>query len=272
MKPYLTLFGGLCLTATPLHAALIAQYGFDTATPYQNDANPGTLNGTAIGNATLGASLAPGLGPNSLLVDGTGDGIQLPNGSNIINGAVNVTISAFFTATTLPGAGGVANIAWIGRNGSDTEVRFGLQLFDSNKVRVIGRATDGGSSGNAVFNANLTIGTLYHLAATVNYANGNVDFYLNGAFFGSQAGIANLNAATDVLPNTNSNRAAIGANGIVGGEYFNGRIDDLRIYNEALDAATIAAIAATGGLVPEPSTTLLSISAFGLLLGFRRRS
>lgn len=271
MKSYLTVIGGLCLVSSPLHAALIAQYGFDSASPFRNDANPGTLDGTVAGNATQGASLSPGLGANSLLVDGVGDGIRLPAGSNILNGATTATISTFFSAAELPGANGVRNLVWIGRNGADAEVRFALQVVDLNKIRVIGRAIDGGSSGVATFNANLSLDTLYHVAATVNYATGSVDFYLNGTLFGSQTGIANLTAPGGALPNTNSNRTTIGSNGGVSGESFNGRIDDVRIYNEALDAATIAAIAAAGG-VPEPSTWLISMSALGLGLGVRRRS
>lgn len=259
------------------HASLVAMYGFENPSAIgTNETNPGTLDTTPYGNVQAGTSLHPNLGSHSLLLDASnfgGDprGLRFPDSSNILNGSSSVTVSTFFSAARLPAANGTSNLIWIGRGGDDNQVRFGLQIFDVNKIRVIGRANDGPNASNAVFDVGITLNTLYHIAATVDVTIGKVDLYINGVLFASQTGHTNFTSPIGTFPNTNSNKATIGSNGAGNSEYFYGKMDDLRIYNEILSATDIADLASAAGLVPEPSTTLLTITASSLLLTRRRR-
>jgi Tfp pilus assembly protein PilX len=79
----------------------------------------------------------------------------------------------------------------------------------------------------------LKTATWYHIAATFDNANDTVRIYRNGTPVGSWS--------TTRQPTTNTQILNIGGN--QSGEYWNGVLDDVRIYNRALSAAEIAAVA-----------------------------
>lgn len=277
MKPSLLLAAAFAFVLPlPVQASLVALYGFeDSFYLGRNDTNPGHLDGTVNGDLVAGSSLHPGLGSHSLDlglsgVNSPNRGLNLPDNSNILNGSRYATLSTFFSVTAIPGAGGASSFIWIGRNGNDGQVRLALQITENGGIRVIGRPIDGGNAGTANFQVGVTINTLYHIAATVDIALGNVSLYVNGAHFGSISNIAGLTAASGFFPDTDSNKAAIGSNHL-GVERITGKMDDVRIYNEIISATEIADLASVAGLVPEPSTTLLAITASSLLLTRRRR-
>ena len=72
--------------------------------------------------------------------------------------------------------------------------------------------------------------TWSHVAVT--YDGASLRLYVNGAQVSSRAATGSLVASTGAL--------RIGGNS-VWGEYFRGRIDELRIYNRSLSASEIAA-------------------------------
>ena len=78
--------------------------------------------------------------------------------------------------------------------------------------------------------AALSLNTWSHLAAT--YDGTTIRLYVNGVEAGTAAGAG-------ALPES-ANPLRIGGNA-VWGEYFKGRIDEVRIYNRALSAAEITA-------------------------------
>ena len=103
-----------------------------------------------------------------------------------------------------------------------------------------------------------------HVAAVVSSATG-IDFYLNGALAGN-----NPNVADVFVANTHpgwfggaelDDVFAIGRSYGAGQEqWFAGALDEVQVYDEALDAAAIADLA-----VPEPATMAL-LGLGGLLL------
>lgn len=104
--------------------------------------------------------------------------------------------------------------------------------------------------------------TTYHAVFVFDAAAGLVEGYLNGGSFGSQSGAGNL------FPH--SNNSGIGATnqhvifhdgyGAGDGEYFNGVIDEVALYNAALGATTIADHYGLGSSPPD-AAPLVAISS-----------
>src|SRR5262245_30746986 len=118
---------------------------------------------------------------------------------------------------------------------------------------VIG-ATYGSTNQNVFATAALTANTWTHLAAT--YDRTTIRLYVNGVQVASAAQTAAISTSNAAL--------TIGANTY--GEYFNGLVDEVRIYNRALTAAEIQTDMATplgGSAGPDttPPTTPSSLSA-----------
>jgi hypothetical protein len=78
--------------------------------------------------------------------------------------------------------------------------------------------------------AALPLNAWTHLAAT--YDGATLKLFVNGVQAGAVAVAGSLNASADPL--------RIGGNHIWG-EYFSGRIDEVRVYNRALSAAEVQA-------------------------------
>ncbi|MGH1435762.1 MAG: LamG-like jellyroll fold domain-containing protein [Lewinella sp.] len=91
----------------------------------------------------------------------------------------------------------------------------------------------------------LTLDTWTHLAMVHDATNGKDLIYLNGS-------LANERDAAGALAKTKY-PLGIGHDPIDGGSFFDGAIDDLRIYNEALDATAIAALYAAQNAAPADS-------------------
>jgi hypothetical protein len=82
------------------------------------------------------------------------------------------------------------------------------------------------------FDANLQAGTWYHIAATYNIANEMVRVYLNGTEVD--------NWSTNKTLEINSEDLYFGRSQY--GEYWDGKLDDVRIYNRVLDQGEIQAL------------------------------
>ena len=92
-----------------------------------------------------------------------------------------------------------------------------------------GGGTFGATNQNVYGTAPLVAGVWTHLAAT--YDRTTIRFYVNGIQVATAAQTAAISTSNAVL--------TIGADFY--GEYFNGLIDEVRIYNRALTAAEILA-------------------------------
>ena len=88
---------------------------------------------------------------------------------------------------------------------------------------------------------NLTAGNWYFAVATYDNASGDMKLYLDGAEIAS--GSHAFGGAVDTGPAV---PVAIGANGTAE-RFFDGVLDDVRVYDRALDATEISALFAAGG-------------------------
>jgi hypothetical protein len=107
-------------------------------------------------------------------------------------------------------------------------------------------------------------GALHHFALVVDSGAGTSRFYIDGSLVGS----VNFAISTSGATNTRFGRQFDPF-----GEFFNGGIDDVRIYDHALSASEIANLSSAGpSAIPEPSTmVLLGTGLAGALNVLRRR-
>lgn len=260
------------LSVSSAHAALVAQFDFEEGT---GTTTASSVSGVPSGNlgtaATWGDGIAPGSSSSVVFSNSPTSTIGL-TGATIWNNVQGFSISTWIQPTALPGAGTTANsIFWLGAGNS---ARFVLQLVDGGDIRVGGRRTSSnafsslttnGGTNNGTINDPIQIGEAYHLAATANYATGQVVIYVNGGQIasGTVSGWGTGSTDNDLA----GYAVRFGTNGPQDGEKFVGRIDDTQLFNSVLTPSEVAALA-----VPEPSVGIMGcLGAMAWVFGARRR-
>lgn len=209
----------------------IAHYKFDecegnTVHDSSDNENHGTLTVTTSGGNTAGigtcsvnnsawGSGSEGKFGSSLNFDGDGDYVQLTsNIASYLRVSENYSVSAWFNTNSVSGNNTILNFY----NSADSS-RHGILLGGSNliagyyKNSYVGTVTPG-----------IQTGTWYHVMV-VNNA-GSITTYLNG------------------VPDLDGTPSSLGTDNRVGysspnGDYFEGQIDDVRVYNYALSPAQV---------------------------------
>lgn len=173
----------------------------------------------------------------SLEFDGTDD--YVGETVNPSAGATNFSVSCWIKKSAYVQYQGIINF-WAAASG-DCSWLLGYE----NPENTISFFVRGASATLVATRAGLTAGAWHHICATFNGAAGTAVIYLNGV-----AGTAGVNATVTAANNVHGTAPYRGI-----GRYYeyewNGKIDDLRVYNSTLSAADAALLAAGG----EPSTT-----------------
>ncbi|MCX5709190.1 MAG: DUF2341 domain-containing protein, partial [Candidatus Omnitrophica bacterium] len=201
--------------------------------------NTGTNNGPAtITSATNPVHFTDG---KLLSFDGTDDYVNCGAGASLdITGAI--TISGWFNSSLLSGVRIIAD--------KYQDAIGGYQLYtNGNKLEgyILGPGGAFGTTGTTV----LSTGAWYH-AAVIFIPSTGIYLYLNG----------NLEASKIISPPSSISSTARSLN--IGAEngtnyLFNGLIDDVRIYNRALSAQEIQALAAGN----QPATSIATTTVTG---------
>jgi hypothetical protein len=223
---------------------LIGQWKFDegsgtAAADSSNQGNNGTITNGAWVNGKHGSALSLN-GSNSQVLVGNPAG---PTGA--------VTIAAWIYKNT--------NTAWtsiLDRYGSESLdcLALGFDNTSGKKLMFIWNATSADSWANKVTgNSDIPTGQWVHVAASSN--GSTVTFYVNGVPDGT---------ASSGAPCTTGNMY-IGVNYAGNDEYFNGKIDDLHLYNRALSAAEIQGLYQEGAVKINFDTTAGTSLASGLV-------
>jgi hypothetical protein len=296
MKPivFCLAFAALAALAQPALAGLLLNYQFESVsadppgsqtTP---DSSPNGLTGTFKGSTTYGyptivsspTPLHPGDNPNSVMSCPGGGGANNTTTyprlevADAASGPLDAAFTSFtFTAWVNPNATTATGLI-AGKMGKASGDR-GWQVVRSPAGYVNGLGidfnqttldTDPALSVTAV--NFFTDSTWTHVAVTFSASPdgvipGTVDIYKDGVLFNSNSTLMTA------LNGLNTAPFQVGNRGVVRGTpSFSGYIDDVRIYNETLSAAQVAAVAG----VPEPGTLiLLLISSIGLVAAYRRR-
>jgi hypothetical protein len=286
----LFLAGVACLAVlgASANAALVGFYKFDEGSGtvaidtaggdglLPNPSEPSDDDDGSIVGATYVPGIAPlgtpGFGTNALSFNGTSHVVNLGTSQDMLTNVSGATMAAWIQASSFSttGQNSIVGVS-VGPGGAATAARFVLQIARQGTVNVLragGRDNDTAAFTNLIAPTNtaLSPNTLYHVAATINYATNSFELFLNGTSIATGVtGTNNLTAAT-TSPNTASQTAFIGASASGNTEYFAGIIDDVRIYNTILTASEINALA-----VPEPSTMMLALVGGAALLGLSRR-
>ena len=208
-----------------INNGLVAWWTFDVdGTDRSGTGNTGTLKNHAF--------IVAGKFGNAVSLDGTDDYVDCGNDAslNLYAGGV-MSVSCWIKLAALPGvssyfdvvgkwySGGSSYELWIYNNNSWYDLRFSTVASSSN-------------AGIAVFSS-LTAGVWYHLVGV--HTGGKSYAYINGVV-GATVGTESFAGSTG--------STRIGYHS----PYFNGLIDDVRIYNRALSASEISLLAASGGV------------------------
>ena len=151
--------------------------------------------------------------------DGVGDYLQIDDDS-ALDLLTGLTVSAWIYPRSLPSGGSLKSIV-----SKDTNYEFHL-----NSQGEIFWWWGGGSF--STVGANILVNNWYHVAIT--YRSGEQFIYINGVDYGSRA-------YEGELP-LNNKPLQIGQDQGISSRFFHGRIDEVKIYDGALNAAEVFAI------------------------------
>ncbi len=217
MKKNLLLFLIIISTFSSLAQAptngLVAYYPFNRNADDAVGNNHGTVNGATLTTDRRGVS------SSAYSFNGSNNYIQVPHSSTFnITGAI--TLSVWLNTSNVNLSQRIIDKTTVG--GSDA---YTVDFRPSQQIRfIVANADSNGQTqaqSNAVFTQN---NQWYHFVVT--YDNSNVRFYSDGI-------LINTKTQTGSSVN-NSNPLRFGANSLLNGDWFNGKLDDIRIYNRAL--------------------------------------
>jgi fibronectin type 3 domain-containing protein len=199
---------------------LVAAYGFDEGTgTTAGDSTASGLNGTLNGAAWV----TTGKYGKALSFNGTSSLVTVADAGPLHLSAA-MTLEAWVYPTTASTNFATAVLKERGTTG----LAYSLYVTDGANRPPSGYINVGGVDRNATGTMVLPLNTWTHLAVTYN--GSTFRLYVNGVQVASKSQTGTIASSTSPL--------RIGGNS-VWGEYFNGLIDELRVYNTALTQAQI---------------------------------
>jgi glucose/arabinose dehydrogenase len=231
--------------ATSPPAGIVAGYAFDDG----SGTSAADASGHGItGTLTNGPTWAAGRYGGAISLDGSDDYVDLGNPSALrLTGSM--TVSAWINSSQFP----ADDAAVVSKRGS---IGFQLDTTVDGGPRTIGFKLTSSTGADMVrYGATvLQANTWYHVAGVYDAAAGTMTVYVNGQVdAGSQVGTV-TSTQRDSTENVLIGRRANG------GYLFNGRVDDVRIYDRALSAAEIQTDMGHGLGPPSGDTTPPSVS------------
>ena len=196
----------------------------------------GSNTGTVIGGAAWTAGKLDG----ALEFDGVDDYVDV--GSFDVTGS-GLTLSGWFNADALSNEGRIISKA----NGvADSDAWWQLSIRDLGGSQWLRLRVKAGGVTTAFVDSTtpLATGDWYFAAGTYDSASGEMALYLDGVLLGTTqhavGGDLDVDASIPVW---------LGANGSTA-RYFDGTLDDIRVFNRALSLAEISGLAASGSTGP----------------------
>jgi hypothetical protein len=180
------------------------------------------------------------------LVAASSQGVFINRSSqgNVLNNVSAGALCCWLQPNTGVPAGtqGVLGCSVGGTGTSSATSRLNLELL-AGGLRLTVRILDG-DAGSSVSGANPTSGAWTHCVAQCNFTTRAISIYINGVL--NASGIANGSTAGNTSA-TSSQSSAIGMGLTGAGSFFDGQIDDCRLYERLLSPNEIATMYATRG-------------------------
>jgi len=205
-------------------SGLVAAYNFNEGSGSTvTDLSGNNLTGTIVGATwTTGGKYG-----NALSFNGTSSYVDLGNPA-VLQMTGNMTIEAWVKAAATPADDGqiVAK--------SDSTSGWQLKTSHDSGPQTFAMAVTSSSAtrGQRYSTTTCSLNTWYHIAGVYNTAAGTLDIYVNG--------VLNSGTLRGSIPTSNRNAAVnVNIGRRAGGYYFNGVIDEVRIYNRALSPTEI---------------------------------
>jgi len=169
--------------------------------------------------------------------------VAMGSGSGALNAVSAATLMAWINPTSLPGV--INSIVGLSNGLAAGSSRAKLRVSSTGQLAANGRCLDADAS--QVFSGTagkITAGTWFHVAATFDYAAKIIRLYVDGVL-DATSGVLVWGASPTSA--TNSLAFNIGSQHGGGSEFWNGTIDDVRVYSRLLSANEIATIHAARG-------------------------
>ena len=224
---------------------------------YEAEGNANDMVGTHNGSLVNGAGYGSGVfGQAFSLSANNQQYVTVPDDSAWTLGSNDFSLSLWvnFTSISPLGVGSLPN-TFIGHDqggGSAPKWIFGYNALGSMYFHI------NGSGGSTFLTSGSTLAPTtnsWHLY-TMTRSGSNYKFYFDGAIIGSDT--SSLQIEDAAAPLTIGQAEGIG--------YLDGRVDDVRVYDNALTSTEVRA------LVPEPSTIITAGVGVAILLRRRKRS
>ena len=197
-------------------------------------------NHADISSATL-ATDRFGFGNSALLMNGTSSEVRAANGAQLNSGTT--TVSFWVKVNSLPGNGEAFLFSYGG-----WQERFKLSLPTHGKVVWTTNHTNGISDMDAGGGNELPVGIWKQVVVVHDGTSDKI--FIDGVLKATKAVAGLLNPTTKPL--------GIGYNAIDGGNWFDGLLDDIAIYNYALSDTEIGALYTTESTFPGPQNELVA--------------
>ena len=275
----LAVVAGTCI-ASSASAALVAYWDFEegsgATTRDQINGNDDPLTGTTW--VTNSADLPPKLaGSTAAMLFTRSNSTYIDTAYDGIGGTSARTIALWVKLTDVTNSAASQGLVTYGGREANGR-KWHVRINSDGLPKIRGAVRTEAQGGNQTGTTNLADGEWHHIASVfpggAGSNNTEVMHYVDGILEGETG-------TTDEPINTsiggNFPKVILGARRQAGNatatstprDFYNGMMDDVRIYDEALDANAIAALA---NPVPEPSTIVLAaLGLLGLLCGRRRR-
>ena len=253
-----TLFASVAIS----QAALVGFWNFDDGTA--NDSSGNGNNGIFQNGAAASANVPAGGGAMSLAVGGGNQHVLIPDSSSL-DGLGAITITAWVQRPAT-GWGAILAKGPSAGSGGNFPGNYELRLGNGNGTMSLLWEDAPNTAPTITDTAAAPADAWTHIAISAT-TNGAYSFYINGAATGSGTTPASF------LTSQNDSSLFLGSRNDLF-TTLNGGLDEISIWDEALDATQVNSIFENGvnPVVPEPSTTLLGALATAFLLGRRRRS
>jgi len=223
-------------------SGLVIEFTFDDQNDLGKDTSGQSNDGTLFGNPTW---IPNGKVGGALDLDGAGDYIDVGNGKIIDNDTMSIVMwikpESYYKYMLRQGSGRTAD--W------PAGYLLGIRPSGDRRfwVHMKGIIWDQYSA------SNLTLSEWTHIGVTVNRSADEFKIFINGT-------LETSGPLASGDPSIGNNPLVFGAfrNDTAGGADFNGTMDEVKVYNRALDDAEVKALAGNSVAVPPGRTTTLT--------------